>query len=230
MSRRGATRTSRRGLPTQASISDYFSPSQAGTLSLPSEHAVIHPAAARAESVQASLLSVGMRVRKAVPEGYKTVSEKGLTSTIPNTVGTTAAARFSRAQELAPFCGIHRVGGYMEQPTAATYQSFDNEDFGFPSSSQESMASVESNETVSDITQQRTRNHRKHFRDEGDEDDSENTEHCGVEAARHIATAHTRRRGHERTANFSLPPDDFEEASFLQPRSNEGSDVEMDGW
>lgn len=230
MSRRGATRTSRCGPPTQASISDYFSPAQAGPLSLPSEHAIIHPAAARAESVQASLLSVGMRVRKAVPEGYKTTSEKGLTSTIPDTIQTGAAVRYSRAQELAPFCGIHRVGGYMEQLVVATYQSFDNEDFGFPSSSQESMASVESNETVSDVTQQSPRNLRKHFRDEGDEDDSGNMEHCGVGAARHIATAHTRRRGHEGTANFPRPPDDFEEASFLQPRSNEESDVEMDGW
>jgi hypothetical protein len=64
-----------------------------------------------------------MRVRKAVPEGYKTGSsycafqlwaEQDNTSSAPTTTTTTTApsAKYaSTIRELEPFCGIHKVGG-----------------------------------------------------------------------------------------------------------------------
>ncbi|KAI0863474.1 ribonucleotide reductase inhibitor-domain-containing protein [Xylaria cubensis] len=73
--------------------------------------------------VQTNLLSVGMRIRKSVPEGYKTgnynafalwdESDTGST-TLTSTMGEGQRSRanaFSSPRELLPFCGIHRVGG-----------------------------------------------------------------------------------------------------------------------
>jgi hypothetical protein len=81
--------------------------------------------------VQADLLNVGMRVRKSVPEGYKTHSRK--MSALPS-IQTTMSSRptlevkppkeavpddFVHQRELLPFCGLHKVGGlgFAEQPT-----------------------------------------------------------------------------------------------------------------
>lgn len=98
--------------------------------------------------VQASLLSVGMRVRKSVPEGYKThktgplslpsiqttLSNGNRTITASATTTTTAPVVSSNdaysvkpprdpvpdalqhQRELLPFCGLHKIGGYAEQP------------------------------------------------------------------------------------------------------------------
>ncbi|KAI7649465.1 hypothetical protein KC318_g17163, partial [Hortaea werneckii] len=87
------------------------------------------------EETQASLLSVGMRVRKSVPEGYKThktlgdgvggaeggfggkeLGSKMPSSSAPATVGRRGAAgglgtAARGARELMPFCGLHKVGG-----------------------------------------------------------------------------------------------------------------------
>ncbi|KAJ1335836.1 Ribonucleotide reductase inhibitor [Microdochium nivale] len=87
-------------------------------------------------SVQSNLISVGMRVRKSVPEGYKTGTYSAFslwddanansksTSAITNTSPAPAspernrsrANAFSTPRELMPFCGIHRVGGLDVQP------------------------------------------------------------------------------------------------------------------
>ncbi|GAB1737892.1 hypothetical protein NU219Hw_g2364t1 [Hortaea werneckii] len=87
------------------------------------------------EETQASLLSVGMRVRKSVPEGYKThktlgdgmgrveggfgggeLGRKVPSSSAPATVGRRGAAggvgtAARGGRELMPFCGLHKVGG-----------------------------------------------------------------------------------------------------------------------
>jgi hypothetical protein len=80
--------------------------------------------------VQANLLSVGMRVRKAVPEGYKTGSyaafalwdENSNNNAMQNGAGSDAgrlrANAFSAPRELMPFCGIHRVGGLGVQESS----------------------------------------------------------------------------------------------------------------
>lgn len=73
-------------------------------------------------SVQANLLSVGMRVRKSVPEGYKTGSYSSFALfSDPTPVKQIQEPRprkttqRSRAGELAPFCGIMKVGGMAQQ-------------------------------------------------------------------------------------------------------------------
>ncbi|KAK6956279.1 hypothetical protein Daesc_001554 [Daldinia eschscholtzii] len=83
-------------------------------------------------SVQANLLSVGMRVRKSVPEGYKTGSYVafGLWGEQDNShsnksygssaatmgEGRSRANAISTPRELLPFSGINKVGGLATQP------------------------------------------------------------------------------------------------------------------
>lgn len=84
-------------------------------------------------SVQANLLAVGMRVRKSVPEGYKTgkeemmegspvVAPRRVVVSTPTPTPVAAAAppssfnNFGSRQlpvqrELTPFCGLHKIGG-----------------------------------------------------------------------------------------------------------------------
>lgn len=116
--------------PFQPSITSYFSRD--------TDHArdtTHHPRERLAPEVpgqvQADLLSVGMRVRKSVPEGYKTVNKMPVP---PTSQHTTRARRSSTSQhishpreaipeealrqrELLPFCGLHKIGGFAEQPT-----------------------------------------------------------------------------------------------------------------
>ncbi|KAL1800898.1 hypothetical protein ACET3X_001240 [Alternaria dauci] len=76
--------------------------------------------------VQAGLLSVGMRVRKSVPEGYKTHKVSNLPS-VQNTMPRSTLAvkppreavpdQVQHQRELLPFCGLHKIGGFAEQPT-----------------------------------------------------------------------------------------------------------------
>lgn len=72
-------------------------------------------------SVQSNLLSVGMRIRKSVPEGYKTVGTSAFKLWTDNTTPSAAARSASTAskgvgRELLPFCGINNVGGMGAQP------------------------------------------------------------------------------------------------------------------
>ncbi|KAF2466393.1 uncharacterized protein BDR25DRAFT_77992 [Lindgomyces ingoldianus] len=99
-------------------------------------HSVIPPIPA---TVQANLLSVGMRVRKSVPEGYKTHKTPAMLPSIQTTISrapmTNPSAANSRSdaysvkpprepvpavvqhqRELLPFCGLHKIGGFAEQP------------------------------------------------------------------------------------------------------------------
>ena len=76
-------------------------------------------------SVQANLLSVGMRVRKSVPEGYKTGTYSAFTLfSDPTPVRQVQELKTKkpfpgpRARELAPFCGIMKVGGLAQQQSA----------------------------------------------------------------------------------------------------------------
>ncbi|KAI6089109.1 ribonucleotide reductase inhibitor-domain-containing protein [Hypoxylon rubiginosum] len=91
------------------------------------------------DSVQANLISVGMRVRKSVPEGYKTgtyrafalwdEANSGASTTTPTTTtsatammgeGRSRANAISTPRELLPFCGIHKVGGLGTQSQIPT--------------------------------------------------------------------------------------------------------------
>ncbi|TKA63902.1 hypothetical protein B0A55_10943 [Friedmanniomyces simplex] len=112
----------------QPSITSYFNghtePSQTSRspLSPPLDYAT-----------QVSLLSVGMRVRKSVPEGYKTHKTLGVDgfpfpSTAPATTSSTPS-RQSRnsttasSRELTPFCGLHKIGGLACPPQSHGHSS-----------------------------------------------------------------------------------------------------------
>ncbi|KAK0284598.1 hypothetical protein LTR91_002315 [Friedmanniomyces endolithicus] len=78
-------------------------------------------------ATQASLLSVGMRVRKSVPEGYKTHKTVGVDGfPFPSTAPAIASAppRSSHSDKavasrgLMPFCGLHKTGGLAYEPQA----------------------------------------------------------------------------------------------------------------
>jgi hypothetical protein len=70
---------------------------------------------------QSSLLTVGMRVRKSVPEGYKTHKTMPTEEfPFPSTASVSAAPattsyNIANPRELAPFCGLHKIGGLSSQ-------------------------------------------------------------------------------------------------------------------
>ncbi|KAL2686981.1 hypothetical protein Neosp_004528 [[Neocosmospora] mangrovei] len=113
-------------------------------------------------TVQANLLSVGMRVRKSVPEGYKTTGTSAFklwTDNAPVPTSTPRrAANKATSRELLPFCGINKVGGLDTQPEFEQDDIPDVDAIPELSMSQESTESVDSNET-----------YRKRFFEEDDE-------------------------------------------------------------
>ncbi|KAH8802767.1 ribonucleotide reductase inhibitor-domain-containing protein [Xylogone sp. PMI_703] len=124
---------------SQSSITSYFSatPQAKSTTAPPSQHASPASFPELPATVQSNLLSVGMRVRKSVPEGYKTGSAYSSYSIftdstpvapqVPNILPSTIApgqppissgrnkSQRSEARELTPFCGILKVGGLSQQ-------------------------------------------------------------------------------------------------------------------
>ncbi|KAI1417367.1 ribonucleotide reductase inhibitor-domain-containing protein [Hypoxylon sp. FL1857] len=124
--------------PAQRQITSFFSSALPSPSSSNSQHVnasspIVSPPLPA--SVQANLLSVGMRVRKSVPEGYKTGNYSAFalwdessncnfkpSSTTHTTMGEgrSRANAISTPRELLPFCGIHKVGGLGTQPENAT--------------------------------------------------------------------------------------------------------------
>ncbi|KAK4950058.1 hypothetical protein LTR66_013974 [Elasticomyces elasticus] len=109
--------------PFQPSITSYFDRRENPTSHQSHESGSVSPLLPPPH-VQASLLSVGMRVRKSVPEGYKThkttpaqagfdVSTRHGTSA---TMSQDTSRTVTRSSELKPFCGLHKVGGHATQP------------------------------------------------------------------------------------------------------------------
>ena len=69
------------------------------------------------DHVQLNLINVGMRVRKSVPEGYKTHKTMPVETYKPQRPPSSSApASYIRQNELQPFCGLHSVGGLSSQP------------------------------------------------------------------------------------------------------------------
>jgi hypothetical protein len=82
------------------------------------------------DHVQSLLINVGMRVRKSVPEGYKTHKSLPVPrieymhpGSIPQNHSdlptSSAPELYSKPSELAPFCGLHKIGGFSSQPTSS---------------------------------------------------------------------------------------------------------------
>lgn len=154
--------------PSQRQITSFFTPgpiSSSGFEQLPA--VALRPALPA--DTESNLLTVGMRVRKSVPEGYKTGSSYSAFTLFndnddddavaaaaakhrhhphqPTTVATQPPrSSYSAAthRELLPFCAIHAVGGLLPAhppplPTIIRHDSLD--DVPSLSSSQSSLAS-----------------------------------------------------------------------------------------
>ncbi|EEA26315.1 hypothetical protein TMatcc_005417 [Talaromyces marneffei ATCC 18224] len=125
------------------SYQNYSAPTNTPTPTIPS-------------NILSSLLGVGARVRKSVPEGYKTEQKKLTAYTIP--VKTNSASRSTTTtttvySELQPFCGINKVGNFAVQTFPRPDEDYRSEEMmrvdelenvSMPSSSQESNASFSS--------------------------------------------------------------------------------------
>ncbi|ORY60499.1 ribonucleotide reductase inhibitor-domain-containing protein [Pseudomassariella vexata] len=118
--------------PAQRQITSFFTSSSSSS---PPSFGTSTPTTPRffdasESTIQSNLLSVGMRVRKAVPEGYKTgcysafalwddnntTASNSTTMQNNSDVGRSRANAISAPRELTPFCGIHRIGGMAVQP------------------------------------------------------------------------------------------------------------------
>jgi hypothetical protein len=132
-------------------------------------------------SVQSDLLSVGMRIRKAVPEGYKTHKTALFGETTPvlsNSPPSNIPSRPSRPMELLPFCGLHKVGGHSVQDMSIpvdAHQPFDifNDDRMPFSLSQESNTSTMSTDSMpaAPMLNPLTKNKRRYLEDEENDED-----------------------------------------------------------
>jgi hypothetical protein len=125
----------------QSSITSYF-PSPSGAAPSPTTVRNASSPPVLPATVQSSLLNVGMRVRKSVPEGYKTGSYSSFALFSDQAPPTkpqqqpqqqqrrrAKQAPGSAARELAPFCGIMKVGGLAVQaPQAEDDEYLDDED------------------------------------------------------------------------------------------------------
>ncbi|KAK4042464.1 ribonucleotide reductase inhibitor-domain-containing protein [Parachaetomium inaequale] len=177
--------------PSQRSITSFFARTTSSTTSAdaapkPASHTALNGPAIPAQ-VQTDLLNVGMRVRKAIPEGYKTGSDYSAftlwaednASNASNSrpASTTPSAAFtSTTRELEPFCGLNRVGGLAVQPAYNNSNPVDDDDDGLDSmpgltSSQDTIVSnastVSSSHTTLNITT--TANRKRIFTSDEDE-------------------------------------------------------------
>ncbi|KFZ14844.1 hypothetical protein V502_05870 [Pseudogymnoascus sp. VKM F-4520 (FW-2644)] len=123
----------------QSSITSYF-PSPSGAAPSPTTVRNTSSPPVLPATVQSSLLNVGMRVRKSVPEGYKTGSYSSFAlfsdqapPSKPEQQQQHQRRRVKQVpgavRELAPFCGIMKVGGLAVQaPQAGDEEYLDDED------------------------------------------------------------------------------------------------------
>lgn len=195
-------------------------------------------------SVQASLLSVGMRIRKAVPEGYKTRKSQLFTDSTP--VAPTAIPMLpapTKPAELMPFCGIHKVGGLGIQESLAdqlsgysSSRSAPVDAFSMLNSGNEFFSSQESNASVihpdsvmrnggpvgATPEVRAGAKRRLNQGDDGIESDEEDLFWTSSflpttsTQGRYIAKPRSRRKaGHVAVSTIPMGDTEFEEASFL---------------
>ncbi|KAF7535922.1 hypothetical protein G7054_g4966 [Neopestalotiopsis clavispora] len=205
--------------------------------------------AAADSSVQANLLSVGMRVRKAVPEGYKTNGYSAFSLWDENNnkssreMAAPTKTTYDVNENSCPFAASTRLAAWTRKKSAADDYAFSlpSTDALLDSMDEEvpgltlSQESVESNDSIeSDTFGSRTR--KRFFADE------ENADFPDFDASSRslapVDPSNGRRMAVPRKGRLAQKPngfrtggqenvmvlDDFEEASFLDP----GLEVDMD--
>ncbi|KAI1506068.1 ribonucleotide reductase inhibitor-domain-containing protein [Biscogniauxia marginata] len=206
--------------PAQRQITSFFTANDGSTSTINQRPSDSSPLSTPSlpTSVQSNLLSVGMRVRKSVPEGYKTGSYSAFslwderndsTGSVENS--RSRANAVSSPRELLPFCGIHKVDGLDTQPEHPQYATSNNpSNYQQPSlsingtplddgmndvpcltSSQDSVESMDS--TLSTYTNASTRTRKRFFTE--DEDDTSSTEMLGRHLSVNTASYNAALRG-----------------------------------
>ncbi|KAI9872541.1 MAG: hypothetical protein M1830_001494 [Pleopsidium flavum] len=230
-----ATRQTKR--PFQASITSYFGRTDhdsPGTSHLiPSSSPLSPPLPAK---IQSSLLNVGMRVRKSVPEGYKTASctasGQSNQKRRPNAshAGGFSSNKSGGFAELTPYCGILKIGGHTAQPLPSPEEDipplqFEADDYGFPSSQESATSSLSTNTIPAASVQSASLGKKRPFADEDIFADVSSWQDDVIlpVSARFIAVPRTRRRWHVEMPRKGVAGegqeniiDDFEEADFLR--------------
>lgn len=196
--------------------------------------ATFSPTPVVSAKVQASLLSVGMRVRKSVADGYKTRLEMEKEKAAPAIVGadaptTQAYGNYGSHAELTSFAGTHRYLSHMVTDD-------DGDAFSLPSSSQESNASAP-------FTRHNGQKRQFDFDNDIFADDDTYIADAGEDSGRDISIGRTilsPSLGQQRRRAFAVQQkssavggsgvelDDFEEASFLRRREEVDNDYNMD--
>jgi len=160
--------------PSQRQITSYFerisSPASSNRSVPPSTKTNPLNAPTLPAQVQTDLLTVGMRVRKAIPEGYKTGTYTSLGLWSDNGVSAPSAQSApsstpiktsynSSIRELEPFCGIHKIGGLLYQPSYSSRAYDDTDENSVPglSCSQDTVISTASSATPYTSSQPRKR-------------------------------------------------------------------------
>ncbi|KAJ5948280.1 hypothetical protein N7466_001295 [Penicillium verhagenii] len=216
----------------QPSITSYFSSgSPAPNASVSHNHysaATFSATPVVPATVQSSLLSVGMRVRKSVADGYKTqiALEKEKAVSVKNASGTENLSGTGHS-ELAPFSGMDKC--------AHNLVTDDGDAFSLPASSQES---VESSVSVPIALNGQKRNLERESDIFSDDDSDVEYNNSWREAplGRTILSPNLgqqRRRialqQKSQQNGFSyMELDDFEEATFLRRREEVDADSRMD--
>jgi len=172
------------------------------------------------DQVQSLLINVGMRVRKSVPEGYKTHK------TIPQKPAeqpqrpppSSAPASFMRPNELQPFCGLHTIGGISSQqsqndafPPALTYSQNTLQSSGSSFSSMTSTADA--------LASTKKRSYNEDIEDELDAFfDEEEEKDMMMQTTRPMARPRGRGKATSTDMIQTLNGDfDDDDAAFLQP-------------
>ena len=107
-------------------------------------------------SIQTSLLNVGMRIRKSVPEGYRTKPKPPTTSNsyAPFRIDGSLHRSYSPAG-LLPYCGILKTGNLEQGPTPLQDDvprlDFSNDDDAFPSSQESILSDVSSGDRFASL-------------------------------------------------------------------------------
>jgi hypothetical protein len=145
--------------------------------------------------VQSNLLSVGMRVRKSVLEGYKTGLRKhnylggggagwrfldSAPATPPTSFKTQVGSTATSRRELTPFCGIMKVGGMAVQGWDQDEEVPGEEDVPFLSSQGSTISTVSKVGEESWMSRTGT-GHKRRF-DEEEQDDVQIAGDCEVES------------------------------------------------
>jgi hypothetical protein len=184
-----------------------------------------------------------MRVRKSVPEGYKTGSYSAFTlfqdtpsPPVEEVKSATKVVARPRARELTPFCGILKVGG-MAQQQWGIYNSVGNGSLGQEEDAddgdEDEMPMLSQGSTVSNAsTASFGGPNKRRFDLEDDKEHEEEVKVLGL-GERAIAVPRRMKKSVQKVVRVvgqeNLGDVDFEDAEFLDYGLVGGGDEEMGG-